>query len=92
LPKGQAYGVAVHESFNTVIAYVVVASVKNGQPKLHKVTAGVHCNTAVNPLTIEAQIQGAALMGLGMTCRAPPSRSRTAWSSSRTSATTPWRA
>ena len=67
LPKGQAYGVAVHESFNTVIAYVVVASVKNGTPKLHKVTAGVHCNTAVNPMTIEAQIQGAALMGLGMT-------------------------
>jgi isoquinoline 1-oxidoreductase beta subunit len=67
LPKGQAYGVAVHESFNTVIAYVVVASMKNGTPKLHKVTAGVHCNTAVNPLTIEAQIQGAALMGLGMT-------------------------
>ncbi|MBV7538284.1 xanthine dehydrogenase family protein molybdopterin-binding subunit [Duganella sp. sic0402] len=67
LPKGQAYGVAVHESFNTVIAYVVVASVKDGTPKLHKVTAGVHCNTAVNPLTIEAQIQGAALMGLGMT-------------------------
>jgi isoquinoline 1-oxidoreductase beta subunit len=67
LPKGQAWGVAVHESFNTVIAYVVVASVKNGTPKLHKVTAGVHCNTAVNPMTIEAQIQGAALMGLGMT-------------------------
>ncbi|MYM84643.1 molybdopterin-dependent oxidoreductase [Duganella sp. FT50W] len=67
LPKGQAYGVALHESFNTVVAYVVVASVKDGQPKLHKVTAGVHCNTAVNPLTIEAQIQGAALMGLGMT-------------------------
>jgi isoquinoline 1-oxidoreductase beta subunit len=67
LPKGQAWGVAVHESFNTVIAYVVVASVKDGTPKLHKVTAGVHCNTAVNPLTIEAQIQGAALMGLGMT-------------------------
>ena len=67
LPKGQAWGVAVHQSFNTVIAYVVVASVKNGQPKLHKVTAGVHCNQPVNPLTIEAQIQGAALMGLGMT-------------------------
>ncbi|WP_373990405.1 molybdopterin cofactor-binding domain-containing protein [Duganella sp. BuS-21] len=67
LPKGQAYGLAVHDSFNTVIAYVVVASIKNGQPKLLKVTAGVHCNTAVNPLTIEAQIQGAALMGLGMT-------------------------
>jgi isoquinoline 1-oxidoreductase beta subunit len=67
LPKGQAWGVAVHESFNTVIAYVVVASIKDGTPKLHQVTAGVHCNQPVNPLTIEAQIQGAALMGLGMT-------------------------
>ena len=31
LPKGQAWGVAVHESFNTVIAYVVVASMKDGR-------------------------------------------------------------
>lgn len=67
LPKGHVHGVAVHESFNTVIAYVVEASMKDGAPKLHKVTAGVHCNLAVNPLTIEAQIQGAALMGLGTT-------------------------
>lgn len=67
LPKGQAYGVAVHESFGTVVAYVVTASVENGVPKLHKVTAAVHCNQAVNPLTIEAQVQGAALMALGTT-------------------------
>ncbi|NRR33918.1 xanthine dehydrogenase family protein molybdopterin-binding subunit [Oxalobacteraceae bacterium] len=67
LPKGQAWGVAVHESFNTVVAYVVTASVKKGVPKLHKVTAAVHCNQAVNPLSIEAQVQGAILMGLGMT-------------------------
>jgi isoquinoline 1-oxidoreductase beta subunit len=67
LPKGRAYGVALHESFNTVVAYVVEASVENGAPKLHKVTAAVHCNLAVNPLSIEAQVQGAALMGLGTT-------------------------
>jgi isoquinoline 1-oxidoreductase beta subunit len=67
LPKGHAWGVAVHQSFNTVVAYVVEASIKDGTPRLHKVTAGVHCNLAVNPLTIEAQIQGAALMGLGTT-------------------------
>ena len=67
LPTGQAWGVAVHESFNTVVAYVVEASVtKEGTPKLHQVTAGVHCNLAVNPRSIEAQIQGAAVMGLGM--------------------------
>jgi len=46
---------------------VVEASVEKGMPKLHKVTAGVHCNRAVNPLSIEAQVQGAALMALGTT-------------------------
>jgi isoquinoline 1-oxidoreductase beta subunit len=67
LPAGQEWGVAVHESFGSVVAFVVTASVVDGVPKLHKVTAGVHCNLVVNPLTIEAQVQGAVLMGLGMT-------------------------
>ena len=67
LPKGHAYGVALHESFNTVVAYVVEASIVDGSPKLHKVTAAVHCNLPVNPMSIEAQVQGAALMGLGTT-------------------------
>ena len=66
LPAGRAWGVAVHESFQSVVAYVVEASVDKGVPKLHSVTAGVHCNLAVNPLSVEAQVQGAALMGLSM--------------------------
>jgi isoquinoline 1-oxidoreductase beta subunit len=66
LPAGRAWGVAVHESFDSVVAYVVEASVDNGTPKLHQVTAGVHCNLAVNPKSVEAQVQGAALMGLSM--------------------------
>jgi isoquinoline 1-oxidoreductase beta subunit len=67
LPAGRAWGVAVHESFGSVVAYVVEASVKDKVPKLERVTAGVHCNFAVNPLAVEAQVQGAALMGLS-TC------------------------
>jgi isoquinoline 1-oxidoreductase beta subunit len=67
LPKGQGWGVAVHESFNTVAAYVVTASVKDGVPKLHTVTAAIHCNQPVNPMTIEAQVQGAILMAVGTT-------------------------
>lgn len=67
LPKGRAWGVAVHESFGSVVAYVVEASVVDGVPRLHRAVAGVHCNQPVNPLSIEAQVQGAALMGLGMT-------------------------
>ncbi|REF01451.1 xanthine dehydrogenase family protein molybdopterin-binding subunit [Cupriavidus plantarum] len=66
LPKGQAWGVALHESFGTVVAYVVEVSVSKGEARVHRVTAGVHCNRVVNPLTAEAQIQGACIFGLSM--------------------------
>jgi isoquinoline 1-oxidoreductase beta subunit len=67
LPTGRAWGVAVHESFDSVVAYVVEASVKDARPVLHRATAGVHCNLTVNPRSVEAQVQGAAVMGLS-TC------------------------
>ena len=41
------------------------------RPVLHRVTAGVHCNLVVNPRTVEAQVQGAAVMGLSMCLPAP---------------------
>ena len=66
LPEGRAWGVAVHESFSSVVAYVVEASVQDGKPVLHRATVGVHCNLAVNPRSVEAQVQGAAIMGLSM--------------------------
>jgi isoquinoline 1-oxidoreductase beta subunit len=66
LPAGRAWGVAVHESFDSVVAYVVEASARDGRPVLNRVTAGVHCNLAVNPRSVEAQVQGAAIMGLSM--------------------------
>ncbi|RZA35237.1 MAG: xanthine dehydrogenase family protein molybdopterin-binding subunit, partial [Lysobacteraceae bacterium] len=43
LPKGHAPGAAVHESFGSVVAYVVEASVVDGAPRLHRAVAGVHC-------------------------------------------------
>ncbi|MFO1225590.1 molybdopterin cofactor-binding domain-containing protein [Roseateles sp.] len=71
LPAGSAWGVAVHESFESVVAYVVVASVKgkgaDRQVSLHEVHAGVHCGLCVNPKAVEAQVQGAALMALATT-------------------------
>jgi isoquinoline 1-oxidoreductase beta subunit len=67
LPEGHAWGVAVHESFGSVIAHVVDVSIVDGRPKVHKVTAGVHANRIVNPMSAEAQIQGGAVFGLGMT-------------------------
>lgn len=71
LPKGVAWGVAVHESFESVVAYVVEARLqgqgKDARPVLLNVTAGVHCNFCVNPRTVETQVQGAVVMALGTT-------------------------
>ncbi len=67
LPAGHAWGVAVHESFGSVVAYVVDVSMADGRPKVHAITAGVHANQVVNPTAAEAQIQGGAIFGLGMT-------------------------
>ena len=67
LAAGMHWGVAVHESFESVVAYVVEAGVKNGKPVIGAVTAGVHCNFCVNPRTVEAQVQGAAVMALSTT-------------------------
>ncbi len=71
LKAGEAWGVAVHESFESVVAYVVVASMKgkgkDRQPVLQEVHAGVHCNLCVNPQAVETQVQGAAIMALATT-------------------------
>jgi isoquinoline 1-oxidoreductase beta subunit len=64
VPKGRARGVAVHESFGSVCAHVVEVSVDKNQIRVHKVTSAIDCGTTVNPLTIEAQVQGALVYGL----------------------------
>lgn len=71
LPAGTAFGVAVHESFESVVAFVVEARIEGSgssrRPLLTRVTAGVHCNLCVNPRTVEAQIEGSVLMALATT-------------------------
>ncbi len=67
LSPGMQWGVAVHESFESVVAYVVEATVRDGRVVLGQVTAGVHCNRCINPRTVEAQVQGAAVMALSTT-------------------------
>jgi isoquinoline 1-oxidoreductase beta subunit len=67
LPAGRAFGVAMHASFGSVIAYVAEVSIENNAPVIHRLTAGVHCNLCVNPRSVETQIQGAALMAIGTT-------------------------
>jgi isoquinoline 1-oxidoreductase subunit beta len=65
LPKGTGRGIAIVESFNTIVAEVIEATTKeDGTPKVLKVTAVVDCGTTVNPRNAEAQIEGGIIMGL----------------------------
>lgn len=63
-PKGRARGVAVHESFGSVVAHVVEVSVDKNSIRVHKVTSAIDCGFAVNPLSVEAQVQSAMVFGL----------------------------
>jgi isoquinoline 1-oxidoreductase beta subunit len=63
-PKGRARGVAVHESFGSVCAHVVEVTVDDKRIRVHRVTSAIDCGLAVNPLTVEAQVQSAMVYGL----------------------------
>jgi len=63
-PKGRARGVAVHESFKSVVAQVAEVSVGKDGIRVHKVTAAIDCGLAVNPLSVEAQVQSGIAFGL----------------------------
>ncbi|WP_241277108.1 xanthine dehydrogenase family protein molybdopterin-binding subunit [Burkholderia cenocepacia] len=67
LPAGRAWGVAMHETAGSVVAYVTEVSIEAQQPRVHRVTAGVYAGRIVNPTGAEAQIQGGALFGLATT-------------------------
>lgn len=65
LPAGTGRGVALVESFKTIVAHVVEASVKeDGTPNIHRITTVVDAGTIVNPDAARAQIEGGTLMGL----------------------------
>ena len=61
----KAYGVAVHESFETYVAQIAEVSDEGGMPKVHRVWCAVDCGVAVNPNVIRAQMEGGVGFGLG---------------------------
>jgi len=65
LPAGTGRGIALVDSFGSIVAHVTEASMgADGRPKVHKVTAVVDCGTVIDPRNAEAQVKGAVIMGL----------------------------
>lgn len=67
LPDGHALGVAVHESFGSYVAQVAEVSQDNLAIRVHRVVCAVDCGIAVNPRSIEAQMESCIAFGLGFT-------------------------
>jgi isoquinoline 1-oxidoreductase subunit beta len=63
-PEGHHQGVAIHESFGSLVGQVVEISLQGSNLTLHQLTAVVDCGNVVNPDTVKAQIMGGSLMGL----------------------------
>jgi isoquinoline 1-oxidoreductase beta subunit len=61
---GWTRGVAVHESFGTVVAQVAEVQLVDGKPKVGRVVTALDCGTAVSPDQIAAQMEGGTCFGL----------------------------
>jgi isoquinoline 1-oxidoreductase beta subunit len=64
-PEGRHRGIALHESFHSVVADVVEVSMEGGEPRVHKVVVAVDCGTVINPDVVRAQMEGGTGFGLG---------------------------
>ena len=64
-PRGRSRGIALWKSFDSYNAQVAEVSVQaDGTVRVHRVVCAVDCGHAVNPNTIEAQIQSGVVYGL----------------------------
>nr|WP_236598968.1 molybdopterin cofactor-binding domain-containing protein [Ramlibacter monticola] len=61
---GRARGVALHESFGSIVAQVLEVSLAGGMPRVHRVVCAIDCGTAVNPQIVAQQMEGAVVFGL----------------------------
>jgi isoquinoline 1-oxidoreductase beta subunit len=64
LPAGHARGVALHESFGSIVAQVVEVSLQDGKPRVHQVVCAIDCGTVINPMLVAQQMEGSVVFAL----------------------------
>ncbi len=64
LPAGHAHGVALHESFGSIVAQVAEVSMQGGMPRVHRVVCAIDCGTVVNPGTVAQQVESSVNFAL----------------------------
>ena len=63
-PAGRARGVALHESFGTIVAQVAEVSLEGGKPRVHRVVCALDCGTVVNPNIVAQQMESSVVFAL----------------------------
>ncbi|WP_297514295.1 xanthine dehydrogenase family protein molybdopterin-binding subunit [uncultured Caulobacter sp.] len=61
---GWTRGLAVHESFGSVVAQVAEVKLENGTPRVGRVVTAIDCGVAISPDQIAAQMEGGTCYGL----------------------------
>jgi isoquinoline 1-oxidoreductase subunit beta len=64
LPAGVGRGVAVAESFHSIVAQVAEVEVKDNAPVVRRIVCAVDCGFAVNPDIVVAQMESGIVFGL----------------------------
>jgi isoquinoline 1-oxidoreductase subunit beta len=65
--NGKGYGIAAHRSFNTYCASVVHVEMDGrGGFRVPRIDQVVDCGVAINPDRVRSQMEGAAVMGVGL--------------------------
>jgi isoquinoline 1-oxidoreductase beta subunit len=64
LAAGRARGIALHESFGSIVAQVAEVSLANGQIRVDRVVCAIDCGTVVNPGTVAQQMESSVIFGL----------------------------
>jgi isoquinoline 1-oxidoreductase subunit beta len=64
MPRGSGRGVAVHESYDSIVGMIAEVAVQNGEVKVQRVVIACDCGTVVNPRGVENQLEGGMIYGL----------------------------
>jgi isoquinoline 1-oxidoreductase beta subunit len=64
MPPGRGRGVAIHESYDSIVGMIAEVTVQNGGVKVERVVIACDCGTVVNPRGVETQLEGGMIYGL----------------------------
>jgi isoquinoline 1-oxidoreductase subunit beta len=64
MPRGKGRGIAIHESYDSIVGMIAEVAVTNGEVKVERVVIACDCGIVVNPRGVETQLEGGMIYGL----------------------------